>query len=142
MGILSKIKDLFSRKSIETVKEFEVEFHKLLKKTDSEVIALMGTKGKIKGLPLIYASQEGVKFRKYIAKLAELVAPIQFLYEDKIMKDIIIRYIDSSLYLRPIMPNISFFVISAPQGNLELLQSWIIEHDSIIRNLFHDQPLF
>ena len=69
IGILSKLKDAFSSKSIDSLKEIEIELSKLQKKINAEMIALIGIGGRIKGLPLIYVTNDEDQLKKISARL-------------------------------------------------------------------------
>ncbi len=139
MGLFSKLKDFFSGKSIESLQEFEIELKKLQKKVNSEIIALIGTQGRLKGLPLVYASTEEVNLRKYAALLTELVDPLNQLSNEKKVKDFIVHYEESILFFKPIMNNISFFAIFPEKDNLPALEQWINTNSLNLRRLFHDE---
>jgi hypothetical protein len=139
MGLFSRLKDFFSGKSIESLQEFEVELKKLQKKVNSEIIALIGTQGRLKGLPLVYTSIEEGSLRKHSAILTELVDPINQLSNEKKMKDFIIHYEESMLFFKPIMNNISFFAIFPDKDNLPTLEQWINTNSLNLRKLFHDE---
>jgi hypothetical protein len=139
MGLFSKLKDFFSGKSIESLQEFEIELKKLQKKVNSEIIALIGTQGRLKGLPLVYTSIEEVNLRKYAALLTELVDPINQLSNEEKVKDFIIHYEESILFFKPIMNNISFFAIFPDKDNLPALEQWINTNSLNLRRLFHDE---
>ena len=139
MGLFSKLIDFFSGKSIESLQEFEIELKKLQKKVNSEIIALIGTQGRLKGLPLVYTSIEEVNLRKYAALLTELVDPINQLSNEEKVKDFIIHYEESILFFKPIMNNISFFAIFPDKDNLPALEQWINTNSLNLRRLFHDE---
>jgi hypothetical protein len=139
MGLFSRLKDFFSGKSIESLQEFEVELKKLQKKVKSEVIALIGTQGRLKGLPLVYTSIEDGNLKKHAAILAELVDSINQLSNEKKMKFFLIRYEESLLFFKPIMTNISFFAIFPDKDNMAALEQWINTNSLNLRKLFHDE---
>ncbi len=137
MGVFSRLKDLFSKKSIDSLKEVEQELNKLQKKSNSEIIALLGIHGRLKGLPLIYISKNEVDLRRISAQLTELLKPLKNIYSQREIQDIIIRYMDSILYYRPLMKNVSFFAIVPHKNNLIALQQWINSKREILEELFH-----
>ena len=139
MGVFSRLREFFSGKSIESLQEFEGELKKLQKKVNSEIIALIGTQGRLKGLPLVYTSMEEGNLRKHAAILTELVDPINKLSNEKKMKDFIIHYEESILFFKPIMNNISFFAIFPDKDNLPTLEQWINTNSLNLRKLFHDE---
>jgi len=138
MGLFSKLKELFSKKVIENFQEFEIEFGKLQKKTNSEIIALIGIQGRFKGLPLIYVSNEEESLRKYSARVTELVDPLKRISEEKQIKDVVIYYEDSILLYKPLLKSISFFAVNSNKNNIPLLQQWVLEKEQVLRELFHD----
>ena len=137
MGVFSRLKDLFSKKSIDSLKEVEQELNKLQKKSNSEIIALLGIHGRLKGLPLIYISKNETDLRRISAQLTELLKPLKNIYSQREIQDIIIRYMDSILYYRPLMKNVSFFAIVPHKNNLIALQQWINSKREILEELFH-----
>lgn len=139
MGLFSRLKDFFSGKSIESLQEFEVELKKLQKKVNSEVIALIGTQGRLKGLPLVYTSIEEGNLKKHAAILAELVNSLNQLSNEKKMKFFLIRYEESMLFFKPIMNNISFFAIFPDKDSIATLEQWINTNSLNLRKLFHDE---
>jgi len=137
MGVFSRLKDFFSKKSIDSLKEVEQELNKLQKKSNSEIIALLGIHGRLKGLPLIYISKNETDLRRISAQLTELLKPLKNIYSQREIQDIIIRYMDSILYYRPLMKNVSFFAIVPHKNNLIALQQWINSKREILEELFH-----
>jgi hypothetical protein len=139
MGLFSRLKEFFSGKSIESIKEFENELSKLQKKSDSEVIALIGTGGRLKGLPLVYVSNEETNLKRYTARIAELINPLDNLSLEKTVKDVLIRFEDSNLLYVPIMKEISFFGITTRYSDIIALRNWIADKTQIIKELFHNK---
>ncbi|MHA1131806.1 MAG: hypothetical protein ACTSQI_11725 [Candidatus Helarchaeota archaeon] len=139
MGLFSRLKEFFSGKSIESIKEFENELNKLQKKSDSEVIALIGTGGRLKGLPLIYVSNDEHSIKRYTARIAELISPLNNLSTEKSVKDVLIRFEDSSLLYVPLMKEISFFGITFKNNEVITLRNWITEKIPLIKDLFHNK---
>ncbi len=139
MGLFSRLKEFFSGKSIESIREFENELKKLQKKSDSEVIALIGTGGRLKGLPLVYVSNEETDLKRYTARIAELINPLDNLSLEKTVKDVLIRFEDSNLLYVPIMREISFFGITPKTSEINTLGNWITEKAQIIKELFHNK---
>lgn len=138
MGIFSKLKEIFTKKPMESLQGFEEEIGKLQKKSNADIIALIGTQGRLKGLPLIYASNDDIDFRRYSARLIELNNPLNTIIGDKIFLDLTLRFSDSILYYRPVLKNISFFAICSNQNNITIVKQWIFEKDQALRELFHE----
>ncbi|HUX97969.1 MAG TPA: hypothetical protein VMV49_00300 [Candidatus Deferrimicrobium sp.] len=139
MGLLSTLKEFFSKKSIESLKEFETELIKLQKKSNSEIIALMGTGGRLKGLPLIYVANEEADLKRYAARIAELIGPLNNLSNEQSIKDVIIRFETSYLFYIPLLKNVSFFAITPHKHDLLSLQQWVTNNNSIIQELFREK---
>ena len=139
MGIFSKLKEIFSGKSIESLKEFEPEIKKLQKKSNSEIVALIGTDGRLKGLPLIYAAIIEDNIRRYTAQLTELMGPLKKVDDKKEIRYIFIRYENSILFYKPIMKNISFFAITPNKSSISTFQHWIEDKTDILREVFHSE---
>lgn len=137
MGLLSKLREIFSRKSLDSFKEIESEFVKLKKKSNSEIIALIGISGKPKGLPLVYVSEDEKVLKRYVARIAELVNPLNNITNDKKVKDVIIFYEDRALYFNPFMEDISFFAIYRNRNDLSILRQWINDKSQELKDIFH-----
>jgi hypothetical protein len=142
MGILTKVKELFEKtekKPIETLRQLEEELAKILIKNKFEMIALIGTGGRLKGLPLVYAADDEGSLKILSARLSELLKTIQNLSEEDILRDIIINYNDSVLFFKPIMTNISFFAIVRENNDILILKQFIYKNEDILKELFHDK---
>ncbi|NVM54577.1 MAG: hypothetical protein HWN66_12810 [Candidatus Helarchaeota archaeon] len=125
MGIFSRLKEFFSGKSIEFLTEFEPEIKKLQKKSNSEIIALIGTHGRLKGLPLIYAATDESEIRRYTAQLTEIMGVLPKIDDEKIIRDVLIRYYESILYYKPIIENVSFFALASHKTDVSILEQWV-----------------
>lgn len=139
MGLFSRLKEFFSGKSIESIKEFETELHKLQKKSNSEILALIGTGGKLKGLPIVYVSNEDSVLKRYTARIAELINPLNTLSAEKTVKDVMIRFEDSILVYVPILKGISFFGIVPRKNDFITLRNWVTSNSPLIKELFQDK---
>jgi hypothetical protein len=139
MGLFSRLKEFFSGKSIESIKEFETELEKLQKKSNSEVLALIGTGGKLKGLPIVYVSNEDSILKRYTARIAELINPLNTLSAEKTVKDVMIRFEDSILVYVPILKGLSFFGIVPRKNDFFTLRNWVTNNSPLIKELFQDK---
>ena len=137
LGLLSKLKEIFSRKSLESFKEIEAEFEKLKKKSSSEIIALIGISGKPKGLPLVYIADDEKMLKQYAARVTELVNPLKNISNEKKIKDVVICYEDSALLLNPIMDDISFFAKIKNRNDISILRQWINNKSQELIDVFH-----
>ncbi|MHA1300222.1 MAG: hypothetical protein ACTSO9_12445 [Candidatus Helarchaeota archaeon] len=136
MGIWSRLKEFFSKKSLETFKEIEIEFQKLQKKCNSEIIAIIGTSGKPKGLPLVFVSDEKIDLRRYSANIAELMAPLRKISGKEEIKEFIVCYDVSRIYFKPIMEDISFFALVKDKNDITTLRQWVNSKISELREVF------
>ena len=135
MGFLSKI---FGNKEEESFKLIEEELDKLKKKTESEMIALIGSGGRLKGLPLIYVCDDEMELKKFSARLNELVKPIELLSDKRSFRDLIISYENSVLFYKPILSNVSYFAIFQNRDNMLPLKQWVYKKEDALKELFHE----
>ncbi len=138
MGILSK---LFGKKSIETLKEFDAELTKFQKKIGYEMIALIGTAGRLKGLPLIYAyaAEDDTSLKKYSARLNEIINPINVITEGRKVDELSLLFEGNILILKPITPEIAFFAITQITSDITSIQQWIDKRISILEKIFQEK---
>ncbi len=135
MGVFSKF---FSKKSKETIQEIELDLLKLKKKTNAEMIAIFGISGRLKGLPLIYASDDDTDLKKFTARLYELLAPIAFLSDNKTFRDFVINYEDSILFYKEILTNIGYFAIIRDKDGVLPLKQWVNKNETVLKDLLHN----
>lgn len=139
MGIFNKVKELFEKKPIESLQQLEEELIKIQNKNKYEIIALIGTGGRLKGLPLIYATEDEDSLKIFTARLSELLKMVRNLSKEEIFRDIVINYNDSILFFKPIMTNISFFAIVRENNDILILKQFIYNNEKLLRELFHDK---
>lgn len=136
IGILSR---LFGKKEVEQgFQELESELVKLQKKTSAEMIVILGTGGRLKGLPLVYSAMDENDMKRFSARLFELIGPVNNLSDQRIVRDFIINYQDSILFFKPILTNISFFALYQNKDNLLDLKQWVYKKEELMKNLFHE----
>ncbi len=135
MGFLSKI---FGQKEEQGIQEIEVEMEKLKKKTNAEMIAIFGIGGRLKGLPLIYVSDNENDVKRLSARLYEVIDPITKITDEKTIRDFIVNYNDSILFFKQIMKNIGYFAMFGNQNDLLMLKQWIYRKEQVLKNLLHD----
>jgi len=148
IGILSKLKDTFSTKTIESLKEYEIEISKFQKKLNAEMIALIGIGGRIKGLPLIFATSDENELKKISARVYEIIDPLQNITIEHIIRDFIVNYENSTLFFKPFMKNVGFAAIIKNKNDLSAnvknrndliaLNKWISKNEKILKDLFHE----
>ena len=135
MGFLSKI---FGKKEEKGIQEIEFEMQKLKKKVDAEMIAIFGIGGRLKGLPLIYTSNDESNMKHISARLYEIIEPLNKLTTERILRDLIINYDDSTLFFKQIMKNIGYFAIFHEKSNLLTLKQWIYKKEEFLKELLHN----
>ncbi len=136
MGILSRI--FGGKKAEESIQAIEQEMIKLKNKTHAEMIAIFGVGGRLKGLPLIYAADDEPDLKKFSARLFELIKPINFLSEERTMRDFVINYADSILFYKQILTNIGYFAIFPDKNDTLTLKQWIYKKESVLKELLHE----
>jgi len=136
MGILSRI--FGGKKSEETIQAIEEEMIKLKNKTNAEMIAIFGVGGRLKGLPLIYVADDEPALKKFAARLFELIGPINFLSDERILRDFVINYADSILFYKQILTNIGYFAIFQDKDATLTLKQWAYKKESVLKELLHE----
>ena len=134
MGIL---KDLFGKKEIESIQDYEKEIQKLQGSAYfSEVVAIVGTGGRLKGLPLIYSARDEKQFKILTARMSELIANVKNLQNEKELEEVSLVY--KGLYIKfiPITENLGFLGISPMKNEIALFQDWLKKNQRILTNLF------
>ncbi len=135
MGLFSRLKEFFSGKLIETLKEFEPEMQKLQKKSNSEIIALIGTHGRLKGLPILYSANNESVIRRYTAQVTEILGPLTKISEEETIRDVTIRYYGSTLFYKPILENVSFFALASYKTDVSILEQWVNSNIVALREI-------
>ena len=135
MGFLSK---LFGKKEQESIQEIEADIVKLKKKTKAEMISIFGIGGRLKGLPLIYASDNENDLKQFAARLYEIIEPLNKVANNRILRDITINYNDSVLFFSQFMKNIGYFALFHNKIDLLNFEQWIHKKEQILKELLHD----
>ncbi|MFW9824214.1 MAG: hypothetical protein ACFFE4_14820 [Candidatus Thorarchaeota archaeon] len=135
MGFLSKI---FGKKEEMGIKEIEMEMAKLKKKVNAEMIAIFGIGGRLKGLPLIYVSNNESDMKKITARLYEIIEPVYNIDNERVLRDMIINYDNSTLFFKQIMANIGYFAVFKDKSDLLNLKQWIYKKVDYLKELLHD----
>ncbi len=135
MGFLSKI---FGQKEEQGIKEIEGDMEKLKKKTSAEMIVIFGIGGRLKGLPLIYSSDDENDVKRLSARLHEVIDPITKISDDRTIRDFIVNYNDSILFFKQVMTNIGYFAMFGNKNDLLALKQWIYSKEKVLKNLLHD----
>jgi hypothetical protein len=102
------------------------------------MIGIFGIGGRLKGLPLIYTSDDESDLKQISARLYEIVEPLNNLATERMLRDMIINFDDSSLFFKQIMRNIGYFAIFHDKSNLLTLKQWIYKKEEFLKELLHD----
>ncbi len=135
----SKIKEALGVKPLESLKDFESELIKLQEKSNCDFTALIGTGGRFKGLPLIYAAKNEDLLKKFTAKLSEIIKPLKDLSEGKIMNEFRIYYKDSILIFKPITENIDFLAITNNSDYIQYIIQYINKKLELLKSIFENK---
>ncbi|MHA1312019.1 MAG: hypothetical protein ACTSWR_07085 [Candidatus Helarchaeota archaeon] len=136
MGLISRLKEFFTGKPIETFQELEKDMNKLYKKCNCSLIAFVGVASKIKGLPLIYSADNENNVRLFSAKLPLIINPLKNFQETKPIDSIKINYNNEFIYLKPILDNIAFIAMYNQKSDFLTINQWLDNNFSILLNLF------
>jgi hypothetical protein len=137
MGIFSKVKELFDKKPIDSLKKLEEALTKLQLKKRYEILALIGTGGRLKGLPLVYAAEDENSLKIFTARITELLKMIENLSEERILRDFIINFNDSILFFKPIIKDISFMAIINENDDIIAIKQFIYKYEQLFQELLH-----
>ena len=136
MGILTKVHEMMVGKPAESLKEFELELYRIKKKCKSKIVALMGTGGRLKGLPLIYTSDEDKILNLTSAKLYEILSCIHDIAGDKKLNDCILSYEGEILIFKPLLENIGLFAIIPDEKEIPHIREWIDKRIPELESIF------
>lgn len=136
MGILSK---LFGKKSIDSLKEFEVEIAKLKEKSDCEFVAITGIGGRLKGLPLVYQADDEKTLKRYSARLIEVLNSIKTVTEEKPLDRFVIYYGGNALVFHPLTNDVAFTAITKNMSDLPIMLQWYNKNAPVLIDLFNEK---
>lgn len=130
MGILSR---LFSRQELATAEELEKILASIQKNSQSHYVALVGLKGKVKGLEVVTVQDKKVEvdereFRRYAAKLAELylrLSSLELVPRDRAPAPVFLRVYyteDLDFYVLPVGGTEGFIVIALGSTETRLVK--------------------
>ena len=135
-GFFSRLKN---KNSIDSLEEFEKELKKVSEKINAEILALIGTGGRLKGLPLIYFAKEEEDLKKVSANLVELLNPLNKVSDNRVFRDITISFDDDLIFFKPILKNVGFFGVFYKKDDVVLLKQLIYKNEQLLKELFHDE---
>ena len=137
MGILDKIKDVFGKTTIESIQDYEKEIQKLHGKAlFSDMIAIIGTGGRLKGLPLIFSVKEEKEFKILVARASELINSVKVIETKKELEEINLIFKGLYTVLIPITENIAFLGVSPMRDDIVIFRDWIKKNLKNLSNLF------
>jgi hypothetical protein len=137
MGLFEKIKDVFSKTSFESIQDFEKEIQELRRHTMfSEIVAIIGTGGRLKGLPLIYSANQEDKFKKLVAKISEVMFLVNNLDIQEDLKEVILNFNGLYLIFIPIQENFGFLGVSPTENELKVFREWMKKNLKTLNALF------
>jgi hypothetical protein len=102
----------------------------------SEIVAIIGTGGRLKGLPLIYSVNQEDIFKKMVAQISELVNIAEALDEQKELVEVNLKFEGLYLILIPIKENIGFLGVSPTPNDMKVFREWMKKNLKTIVNLF------
>ncbi|OLS12515.1 MAG: hypothetical protein RBG13Loki_3877 [Promethearchaeota archaeon CR_4] len=131
MGFLSRFS---TKKELDTVQDLEKELESAVKSAQAEFIALVGIKGKLKGLEIVNAIKKDSvvnlpKLKRYVAKLVELylrLETLQLISQDARNK---LQYFQLyyaeqvNFCLIPILGNDKFIIVAMASNISKVLKS-------------------
>jgi predicted regulator of Ras-like GTPase activity (Roadblock/LC7/MglB family) len=136
MGLLSRLRETLLGKDIETAVEFEKELEELVTDYGLSHVSIIGIGGRLKGLPLIYSSENEKMIKNLAAKIPELIKPIQTLHSAQELERTVIKYKETYLILIKLTENIAFIGISDKKTPIEDSVLWIESKKDVINRLF------
>ncbi|MBD3339019.1 MAG: hypothetical protein GF353_07915 [Candidatus Lokiarchaeota archaeon] len=139
MGIFSKLKELFEKKPTETLHELEEKIKQLQKKTNSKSIAVVGIGGRLKGLPLVYSTEDEDSLKNFSARLIELIKDLTKFAEERQVKEFTVHYLDSILFFKVIIENIGFLSHTQFESDIEVVKQWIMRNLSNLKEIFEEK---
>ena len=136
------INQIFGKKEEHDIQVIESEMEKLKKKFNAEMIVIFGIGGRLKGLPLIYASDDDNEVKQFSARLYEVIVPLDRVSADRNIRDVVINYNDSILFFKQIMENIGYFAIFGNKNDLLGIKQWIYKKEQILKEMLHEKKLY
>ena len=135
MVILSKSKSEHQ----ESLQEFESELGKLQHKIKSKMLALVGLKGRLKGLPIVYVIKNGYDndLKLFAAQLNEFIEPLNKLLSYRKVEDFTINTEDVTLFFEPITENVGFFADLSSNNNIFEIKHLLSKNKEKLRELLH-----
>ncbi len=126
-------------KEIKDIKELEEEFKKLQQKSHAELITFLGIREKIKGLNLVYYTDDLIDHKLLAGVFAELFQNIQLLKNEFLKSALDVSIIQSqekSLIFAPITDSVVFLSILPNNKHNKTIQDWFSSRKQYLKNIF------
>lgn len=136
MEIFSKIKNIFGKTSIESLKQLEKEIVDLQNKLDSGFVTIIGYGGKLKGLPLIYKKDDEKRIKRFAAKVIQSINSLDSILESQNLENFNIHYTENILHFRKINNEIGILAFMNYGSDINKLKDWIGDNLTKVRSLF------
>ena len=135
VGILSesKLKDHVS------IQEFVEALEDLHHRIRSKILALIGLSGRIKGLPIVYVTNNNYDLELLSAKLNEFIDPLKKLFQYEKVKDFTINFEEYSIYFEPITDNVGFFGIISNGNNIFEIKHLLSKKKEMLKEMLHTE---
>ena len=101
-------------------------------------VYLIGIGGRIKGLPLIYVTNDEDQLKKISARLYEILNPLNNLSSEHPFRDFIVNYDDSIIFFKPVFSNVGLVADIKDKNDIVGLKQWIYKYETILKELFHE----
>ncbi|TXT64569.1 MAG: hypothetical protein BAJALOKI3v1_190009 [Promethearchaeota archaeon] len=138
MEIFSKIKNIFGKTSIESLKELETEIINLQDKLNNGWVTIFGYGGRLKGLPLIYKVEDEKKIKRFSAKIIESISALNSVIESQDLENFNIHYTENILHFRKVNKEIGIMGYLGYGSDINKLKEWIGDNLTKVKKLFQD----
>ena len=133
VGIISesKLKDHVS------IQEFVEDLEDLHHRIRSKILALIGLSGRIKGLPIVYVTNNNYDLELLSARLNEFIDPLKKLFQYEKVKDFTINFEEDSIYFEPITDNVGFFGNISNGNNIFEIKHLLSKKKEMLKEMLH-----
>jgi hypothetical protein len=102
----------------------------------SEAVSIIGTGGRLKGLPLIYSVNKEDDFKKIVARISELIHHAKELDTQRELVEINLSFEALHLILIPIKEDFGFLGVSPTWNDMKVFREWMKKNLKNLRELF------
>ena len=134
--MFNKIKDYFVKAPIESLKELEKELTELQSKFKSGFVTIIGFSGRMKGLPLIYQTEEEKTIKKITANLVNSLESMRDILSHQSIEHFNIHWTENIIYFRKITKNIGILALLEYGKDINRLKEWVSDNLTKIGHLF------